>query len=129
MNGGALWLTFIVAGMAVVAGFGYLSKRRLTSGRELIDIATSHARVSDQVSLEVLGDVMNAIAQAYGVDPRALRPEDLLETLYRADSWFLDAGTEKLNQWLFSNGFSDQSIPAKTILELARLVEDRRRTS
>lgn len=34
MSDGSLWMVLIVAGIAVVAGLGYLSRRKLTSNRE-----------------------------------------------------------------------------------------------
>lgn len=127
MSSGILWLLLIAIGIAAVIGIGYFSKRKLTSGREPIEMAANHARVSDQVSFEALRDVLNAIGRAYSLDPKFLRPEDSLDNLLRADSWTLGAGAEKLNQWLVENGLDEQPTSAKTVLDLAQLVDDSRR--
>lgn len=125
MNGGVLLLILMVAGIAVVSGLGYFSKRKLTSNRERMDVAAIHAHVSDEVSLEVFRDVLSKVGQAYSIDPKLIRPEDPLAEFLKADSWALDAGTEQLNRWLVENGVDEQPTSAVTVLDLARLLESR----
>lgn len=127
MSGAILWIVLLLAGIAVVAGFRYFGRRKLVSQRKPEDIATIHARVSEEVSFDVLRDVLQAVGQAYALDPALIRLEDSLEQLMNADSWSLDAGTEKLNQWLVSNGLGEQPRHVRTVLELARLVEEGRK--
>jgi hypothetical protein len=127
MSSGALWLVLIVAGVAAVLIFGYMHKRRLTMGREAIELMVIHGQVADQVSFEVLRDVLSQIGHAYSIDPRMIRPEDALERFSDTDSWMLDAGTERLNKWLIENGLEDSPTSAKTVLDLALLIQECRK--
>lgn len=127
MNGGVLWLTLVGAGIASIVGFMYFSRRKLTAGREPMDMEAVHAYVSAEVSLEGLRDVLNSVGQAFSIDPRLLRPEDSLTGLLNADSWQLDAGTEKINKWLADKGLEERLAPEATILDLAKLLGSRHR--
>lgn len=129
MSGAVLWIVLVLGGISVVAGLRYLGRRKLVSRRKPEEITAIHARVSEEVSLDALRDVMQAVGQAYALDPALIRPEDSLEQFMNADSWSLDAGTEKLNQWLISNGLGEQPRHVRTVLELASLVEEARKRS
>lgn len=129
MSGAVLWIVLVFGGISVVAGLRYLGRRKLVSRRKPEEITVVHARVSEEVSLDVLRDVMQAVGHAYSLDPALIRPEDSLEQFMDADSWSLDAGTEKLNRWLVSNGLDENLRRAQTVLELACLVEEARKRS
>jgi len=45
------------------------------------------------------------------------------------DSWVLDAGTDKLNQWLIQIGIDESAKQPSTVLDLLLLVERKMRTS
>lgn len=129
MSDGSLWMALIVAGIAAVAGLGYLSRRKLTSNREPMDVEVLHAHISDEVGLDVLRDVLDNLGHAYRIDPKLIRPGDCLADLLKADSWLLDAGTESLNRWLVEKGVGEQSPAPVTVLDLARLLESGRQPS
>lgn len=126
MSGAVLWVALVLCGIFVVASFRYLGRRKLISRRKPEEIIAIHARVSEEVSLNALRDVMQAVGRAYVIDPKLIRPEDSLQKIAAVDSWSLDGGTERLNQWLISNGLSEQPQYVKTVLELARIVEEAR---
>jgi hypothetical protein len=125
MNGGVLFIALAISGAALVAALGYVSKRKLTSNREPMGLEAIHSHVSDRVSLEVFREVLYEIGRAYSVDPKLIRPEDSMDEFAKADSWQLDAGAEKLSQWLIENGVNG-CPPDLTVLDLARCVESRR---
>ena len=88
-----------------------------------------HRSVAGKVALDTFTKVFHALGEAYSVDPRLIRPEDSLKKLLDADSWVLDAGTEKLNRWLTSIGIERISDQPSTVLDLLVLVERGRRQS
>lgn len=73
---------------------------------------------------EVFEKVLNVIGQAYGIDPRKLRPSDKLKTLYDLDSWDLGEGTGRLNDRLAEEfGIAKFEVEPKSILELVVEIE------
>ena len=88
-----------------------------------------HRSVAGNVTLDTFTKVFHALGEAYSVDPRLIRPEDSLKKLLDADSWALDAGTEKLNRWLTSVGIEKVTDQPSTVLDLLVLVERGRKQS
>lgn len=121
------WLlgTLVVVAVAVVAAARWISKRNTLSGRKPISLADMYQQdmATTGTSLEVFEKVLNVIGQAYGIDPRKLRPSDELKTLYGLDSWDLGEGTERLNNQLAEEfGITKFEVEPKSIMELVNEV-------
>ena len=84
-----------------------------------------HRSVANRVTVDTFVKVFDALGDAYSIDPRLIRPEDSLKKLLDADSWVLDAGTEKMNRWLTSVGIESVSRQPSTVLDLLLLVEQK----
>lgn len=56
--------------------------------------------INHDVSWATYSTVSNAIRDAFGVDPRLLRPDDPLKLLFDLDTWRLGHGSELLNRLL-----------------------------
>jgi hypothetical protein len=115
----------LLAAILLVASFRYASKRRIVSKRERKQMWKIHEAVSKEVSLEALTEVLQSVGRAYAIDPALVRPDDALEKFVAADTWTLGAGTEQLDEWLISKGLGHEPVHAKTVLDLARLLENR----
>jgi hypothetical protein len=124
-----LWGGLIAIGIAVVIAFRLVAIRRIGLNRTLIDFQVIHRAVANQVSLETLTLVFQMLGDAYGVEPRLIRPNDPLKRFLDADSWRLDVGTEKLNNWLQSIGIREIDVQPATVLDLLILVESRHKSS
>lgn len=76
------------------------------------------------VKYETFLKVYNLLGNSYHINPKLLRPSDKLETFFKIDSWDLDAGTEKIEEWLFKT--LNIKIPTpeiKTVLDLLIFVQ------
>ncbi len=62
---------------------------------------------------------MDAVGAAYGVDPRLVRPGDLLVKYDEYDSWVLGEGRERLSEWLVARGVTIAPGAISTVLDLA----------
>jgi len=122
MNG-TVWIVAIACAAVLVFGFRWAAKRRAFRGRAPVSLEELHRSVADRVTPEVFAQVFRALGEAYSVDPRLIRPNDSLKTLLNMDSWVLDAGTDKLNQWLAQVGINESSRQPSTVLDLLLLVE------
>ncbi len=122
MNG-TLWIIAIACGAVLIVAFKWLAKRRAFHGRTPISLEEIQKSVDDKVSLHTFTRVFRALGEAYSIDPRLIRPDDSLKTLLDMDSWVLDAGTEKMNQWLAQDGIDEGARKPATVLDLLLLVE------
>ncbi len=60
----------------------------------------------------------------YGINATYIRPNDPLKKFFDVDSFKLDAGTEKFEEWLKNNfEFPNFFSPPKTILDLLIFLE------
>lgn len=117
------WLAItVIGGAALVAGFRALSKRSLFKGRSPSSLEELHAQVKDRVSLEVFREVWTALGEAYGVDPRLIRPTDTFAELGKADSWDLGKGEDQLATWVDKRGL-ERPPKLDTVSDLAAWVE------
>lgn len=82
-----------------------------------------------KVGYETFVEVYNTLSNAYSVNPKLIRPSDSLKKFFDIDSWDLDAGTEKMEEWLVKNlKIATPKKEIKTVLDLLILVErDRNR--
>lgn len=119
----------IATGIVAVIVFRLLAVRRLGRNRKPLDFQEIHHAVADQVSLDTLTLVFEMLGDAYGVEPRLIRPNDPLKHLFDSDSWTLDMGTEKLNKWLQSIGMAHVDAQPTTVLDLLLLVEARHKSN
>lgn len=115
-------LVLIFSAIAIVV-FKVLARISITAGRKEEAIENIHAAVAGEVGLSSFRDLVLAMGDCYRINPELIRPHDLLEDIFAYDSWALDGGTEKLNDWLISNGLGVDDLPVKTVLELAQAVE------
>lgn len=117
------WLAIaVVGGAALVAGFRILSKRSFVKDRSPSSLEDLHAQVEDRVSFEVFSEVWTALGEAYGVDPRLIRPTDTFAELGKADSWDLGKGEDRLTAWAGKRGLG-RPPELNTVLDLAAWVE------
>lgn len=126
MSDGLMWLCLIVFSIAIVVFFSHRERRLFVKNREPASIEGMHSSIFEQVSLDVFRDVFVMLGDSYSLDPRLIRPDDSLQDFVRHDSWRLDIGTEKFNQWLIMNGLDTEPIHAQTVLELCRIIEEAR---
>ena len=119
----------IAAGIVAVIVFRLFAVRRLRLNRKPLDFQEIHLAVADQVSLDTLTLVFQMLGDAYGVEPRLIRPNDPLKRFFDLDSWTLDMGTEKLNKWLQSIGMAHVDAQPTTVLDLLLLVEARHKSN
>lgn len=115
--------------MVVIIAFRFFAIRRIGLNRTPIALQEIHSSVANQVSLDTLTLVFRMLGDAYGVEPRLIRPEDSLKRFLDSDSWRLDIGTEKLNKWLQSIGIKEIDTQPATVLDLLILVESRQKSS
>lgn len=120
-----LWGGLIAIGIATVVAFRFYAVRRIDLNRTPIDLQEIHHSIADRVSLDTLKLVFRMLGDAYKIEPRLIRPEDSLRRFFDSDSWRLDVGTEKLNEWLQSIGVKEIDVQPKTVLDLLILVESR----
>lgn len=118
-----LWLCVLVGAAVAVGGFYFLGRRSLIQGRAPIELRDIHAAIDAKVRYETFEKLFVAIAQAYSVDPRYLRPNDSLNRLSTGDTWVLGVGTDKLNAFLANTGISKIDPDVKTILDLLLLLD------
>jgi len=118
------WILSLIATVMTVLAFRHLGRRRLLYSRERKETLHVRGPVSNQVDPNVLSDVIEAVGRAYVVDPSLISPEVTLETFDDVDSWDLGAGTDALSDWLASRGVGPGPVNAKTILDLARVVDE-----
>lgn len=117
------WLAIaVIGGAALVAGFRSLSKRSFVKGRSPSSLEDLHAQVRDRVSPEVFREVWTALGEAYGVDPRLIRPTDTFTELGKADSWDLGKGEDRITAWVDKRGVG-RPPKLDTVLDLAAWVE------
>jgi|GEM_PF-1765728 len=123
------WLLLIASGIIGVTSFGAYSRNQLRNNREVESVGNIHRTVSGMVTLEVFQDVMVVLGEFFSIDPGLIRPSDSLQKIIDCDSWRLDAGVEKLNEWLLANGVDAANFQPKTVLELCVAVERARESS
>ena len=126
---GIRWAGLFAIGMVVIIAFRFFAIRRIGLNRTPIALQEIHSSVANQVSLDTLTLVFRMLGDAYGVEPRLIRPEDSLKRFLDSDSWRLDIGTEKLNKWLQSIGIKEIDTQPATVLDLLILVESRQKSS
>lgn len=126
------WLAATCVGVAVLVIIfaRWISKRNVSTQHEPISLNCMYQQEEPRIdaSYETFEQVLNLIGKAYAIDPKRLRPSDKLKTLYGLDSWELDAGTEKLSDWI-EQGFGITSFESepKTISELIVGIEKSRK--
>lgn len=119
------WGSLFAIGLVVIVAFRFFAIRRIGLNRSPLDLQEIHRPVASQVSLDTLTLVFQKLGDAYGVEPRLIRPDDSLKRFLDSDSWSLDIGTEKLNEWLQSIDVKEFDVQPKTVLDLLILVESR----
>jgi hypothetical protein len=118
-----IWLAgILVVSVVSVLAFKALARRSHVRGREPQSLADMHSSIKDQVSQEVFNEVWLKIGEAFSIDPRLIRPSDLLRSLSNIDSWDLGEGEDALNLWLDQKHLGTPP-PLETVLDLAKWVE------
>jgi len=109
-----------------VVFFRRLAYKKIVKNREPEPLELMYSKVSDQVGFDAFRDVLMVLEESYSIDKRLIRPGDSLDEILSYDSWSLGGGTERLDRWLISNKVNSRANQARTILDLARIVEDAR---
>lgn len=116
-------LLLLAVGSVCIFAFWSLARRRLVAHRASLPIASIHESVAAEVEFGSFKDVVEAVANAYGVDPEKIRPHDAFDDFMATDTWRMDAGTDALNDWLVAQGFVEEPLAVKTVLDLAKRLE------
>lgn len=99
----------------------FFKDRKPTS---LEDIYNTYVK-DHKIKYETFAEVYKLLGDSYSVDPRLIRPTDPLKKFFDIDSWDLDVGTEKMNDWL-TKTLKIETPPKKeikTVLDLLIFVE------
>lgn len=127
MDNRLLILALVVLVALVLIWLGrYISRQKITRGRRPRSLEEIQRSLTPEVSMNTLSQVFDALGEAYGVNPKLIRPEDSLKQFFDLDSWSLDAGTERINKWLVSHGIKATKEELSTVLDLLLLVERHR---
>ena len=119
----------IVLALGVVVAGRWAGKQSFLKNRKPIDIAQMYeeSASNSDVGFDTFVEVINEIGAAYHIDPRLLRPSDLLQKLYELDSWNVDEGTNRLNEQLMKHfGISSLRNDPKSIIELVAEIDSQR---
>lgn len=115
----------LIAGLLVWLG-RYTAMKKFVRGRRPLSVQEIHQTIAPGISLDTLAQVYDVLGTAYGVAPTLIRPGDSFKDFFDLDSWHLDTGTEKVNEWLESQAIQKPSGQLATVLDLLRLVESGR---
>lgn len=117
----ALWT--VVGVLAVIAG-SYLSRRGLLKGRYARDMKCLYREFDfgDSVGFEDFTTAMTVIGESYRVDANKLLPGDSFKELAKSDSWSLDAGAEKLQDFAQKQGRLEGLERVETVRDYILLV-------
>lgn len=124
MDNRFLLLAFIILIASALIWLGrYTSRQKFIKGRSPLSFEEIQSSMAPGISLNTLAPVFDVLGEAYGVDPRLIRPDDSFKSFFDLDSWTLDAGTEKINKWLTSQGIQKTNGQLVTVFDLLLLVE------
>jgi hypothetical protein len=127
MDNRLLILAFIIPIVIALVWLGrYTSRRKVIKGRSPLSFEEIQRSMATGISLRTLGQVFDVLGEAYGIDPRLIRSNYSFKNFFDLDSWTLDAGTEKVNNWLTSQGVQKPNSQLITVLDLLLLVESGR---
>lgn len=76
------------------------------------------------IKYETFEKVYRKLGDSYSIDSQLIRPSDPMKMFFNIDSWDLDAGTEKIEEWLEKTLKMD--VPKKeikTVLDFLIYVE------
>ena len=94
----------------------------------LEDIYSTYVK-NHGIQYETFVEAYKALADSYSVNSNLIRPSDSLKMFFDIDSWNLDAGTDKINDWIVKTlKIESPNKEIKTVLDLLILVETSRKT-
>lgn len=83
------------------------------------------------VKYETFIEVFKALGNSYSINPQLIRPTDSLKIFFDIDSWDLDVGREKMEEWIVKIlKIERPKKEIKTVIDLLILAEtgNRRKT-
>lgn len=107
---------FFITSLVIFIFSKYVARKNEFKKRRLIELPELYDSdiASYGINYETFKKIYNALGNSYSIDPRLIRSNDPLKKFFKIDSWDLDAGTEKMEEWLckeFNLENSSQSKP------------------
>lgn len=123
-------ISILFLSMLMFLASRYLVRRFAFKNREprtLEDVYNSDAKTCG-IRYDTFSDVYRALGACYSIDNKLVRPHDPLKKFFDVDSFDLDAGTERLDEWLSKTfGIEGRQEKIDTVLDLLVLIEKSRK--
>jgi len=121
---GIAWFVFLFAYKRIIRKQSFRDRKPMT----FEEIYNAYVKNYD-IRYETFIEVFKALGNSYSVNPQLIRPTDHLKIFFDIDSWDLDAGTDKINDWLVKTlKIENPNKEIKTVSDLLILVETIRKT-
>jgi hypothetical protein len=115
-------ILILLASLMAVLAFRAHAKRSSFGDRKRLPLEEIFELVRSEVSWTSFRSTWEQVGEAYGIDPRLLRPTDTFAQLAAIDSWRLDSGGDRVRRWLVDSGLRGRE-DFKTLLDVAIAIE------